>query len=294
MPAQSENKKHDFSLARPSRARHHYTCTLCSNTISQGQFYYRLDPHPMSRYYRGELPTYICLKCARVVGADLSLLESKYAPRSNSRRLPPSQVDTRYEQLAMRLDEPIQVVPAKVHLVNITAQLLDTLHLDPDEIFRITPAVFEELICDRLQEMDFHVQRVGSSTYQKDGGIDIIAYKIDTPFPFFMAVQAKHHKAPTIKTGPDAVRDLYGVIQTHKLNAGAIVTNTTFTPDAQFFARHHHRLLRLKDVTDLRRWLQNQYILDEYDLQEIPYEIEVCPGVVITIPHPHHIRQYQP
>jgi len=123
MPAQSENKKYNFSLARPSRARNYYTCTLCSNTISQGQYYYRLDPHPMSRYYRGELPTYICLKCARAVGADLSLLESKYAPRLSNQRLPSSHLDTRYEQLAMRLEEPIQVVPAKVHLVNITAQL---------------------------------------------------------------------------------------------------------------------------------------------------------------------------
>lgn len=83
------------------------------------------------------------------------------------------------------------------------------------------------------------------------------------------------------------VRDFYGVITSRNLpfHLGMIVTNTTFTPDAIWFAENNKTLLRLRDNKDLCRWLKNDFV-NEYEWREIPSEIELAPGVRITIPKP--------
>jgi hypothetical protein len=68
----------------------------------------------------------------------------------------------------------------------------------------------------------------------------------------------------------------------HGFNAGLLVTNTAFTPDAEWFAREHARLLRLRGFSDIGRWLELDFS-DDAEWREIPREIEVCPGVVIPI-----------
>jgi hypothetical protein len=131
--------------------------------------------------------------------------------------------------------------------------------------------------------MGFGVKQVGGHTYRKDGGIDIVAWPKQPEFPFFMAVQAKYHHSPKYKTGSPAIRDLISVVQNFPFHAGVLVTNTTFTPDAKWFAKQHSSIIRLRDIQDIRRWLENNF-LDEYDWREIPEKIEVCPGIIIEIP----------
>jgi hypothetical protein len=58
-----------------------------------------------------------------------------------------------------------------------------------------------------------------------------------------------------------------------------------FTPDAKWFAEQRPKLIRLRDIHDIRRWLENNF-LDEYDWREIPDEIVVCPGITVHIPKP--------
>lgn len=132
--------------------------------------------------------------------------------------------------------------------------------------------------------MGLGVQLVGD-VYRKDGGVDIIAYP-DTGcvFPFLLAVQVKHHRTNR-KTAVNDIRDLHGVItaRTSSFNMGVIVTNTSFTADAEWFADNNQTLLRLRDLKDLRRWLRNDFI-NEYEWREIPNQIELAPGVKVTIP----------
>jgi len=66
-------------------------------------------------------------------------------------------------------------------------------------------------------------------------------------------------------------------------NIGMIVTNTSFTPDAQWFADNNSRLLRLRDSKDLCRWMRHDFI-NEAEYREIPNEITVAPGVTIAVP----------
>jgi hypothetical protein len=62
-------------------------------------------------------------------------------------------------------------------------------------------------------------------------------------FPFTGAVQVKHHRSAAITTGPDAVRDLTGAIAAKPFNLGVVITNTTFTPDARWFAENQGNLI---------------------------------------------------
>ena len=134
--------------------------------------------------------------------------------------------------------------------------------------------------------MGYSVTRVGGHSYHKDGGIDVVACPENDAFPFLMAVQIKHHRSPTRKTGPGPVRELRGVVKSgFPFNAGVLVTNTTFTPDAHWAASQTPMLVRLRDMKDIQRWLEGNF-LDEYDWREMPEQIEVCPGVIVRIPKP--------
>jgi hypothetical protein len=64
---------------------------------------------------------------------------------------------------------------------------------------------------------------------------------------------------------------------------GMIVTNTSFTADAKWFANNNQTLLRLRDMQDLNRWMRNDFV-NESEWREIPEEIELTPGVTIKIP----------
>jgi restriction endonuclease Mrr len=149
-------------------------------------------------------------------------------------------------------------------------------------IHRITPEQFEEFICDRLSAMGLEPKRVGH-TNRKDGGVDIVFWpRSSSAFPFLGAAQVKHHRDPSAKEGPPNVRDFAGVLAGHVFNAGILVTNTSFSADAQWFAREHARLLRLREFKDIRRWMFDIFD-DDAEWREIPKSIELCPGLVIDL-----------
>ena len=171
----------------------------------------------------------------------------------------------------------------RIVAVPATRQIVHLLQRKPEEIYSLTPGQFEELICDRLSEMGFDPQLVGG-TYKPDGGVDIIACpRAPVAFPFLLAVQVKHHRISSIKTGPAAVKDLQAVMLHQPFNAGLIVTNTTFTPDAKWFAMQRPNLVRLRDITDVTRWIKGDFLCDE-EWREIPEAIELRPGLVIAVP----------
>ena len=82
--------------------------------------------------------------------------------------------------------------------------------------------------------------------------------------------------------GPGNVRDFAGAIAGHPFSAGIFVTNTSFTPDALLFADRHGGMVRLRDYTDVRRWMLGEFD-DEAEWREMPLSITLCPGVVVNI-----------
>ena len=171
--------------------------------------------------------------------------------------------------------------PYIVTLDDITPQYLTWLDEDPARIGSLTPEKFQYLIADRLEKWGLAVQLVGS-VYRKDGGVDIIAWP-RTGVPFLVAAQVKHHRTSR-STSVSGIRDFHGSLTSggSPFHIGLIVTNTTFSADARWFADQSRRLIRLRDARDLRRWLKDDYD-NEFEWREIPVKVTLAPGVEIEI-----------
>lgn len=172
--------------------------------------------------------------------------------------------------------------PVEIEIVDITADLVDKLLRNPDELYRIGAECFEDLVQNRIEAMGFKAQRI-TKTFSKDGGIDLLFWREDAPFPFLGAVQAKYHSSSNKKTGARDVRDFAGTLAALPIAVGVMVTNTAFTFDAQWVASKLHSHIRLRNQSDLRRWISGHFV-DALEWREIPAEIELCPGVRVRIP----------
>lgn len=172
-------------------------------------------------------------------------------------------------------------VEPRVELIGIGALLSAQLAADPSMLHQLSPGQFQEFLCDRLAAMGQEVKLVGG-VYEKDGGIDILFWpKSRNVVSVLGAVQAKHHRNPSTKVGSPIVRDFAGAISGRQFGAAILATNTAFTPDAEWFAREHARLIKLRDFGDMQRWIANDY---REERREMPDEIELCPGVIVKIP----------
>lgn len=256
---------------RFSRAKYPYVCAGCSQQIAKGWPYFRDEPHPFARLRSPQLTTHqLCLTCVLGEQAAHDFLGSLDDPR----QLP----------LGFELTQNgFLRFPPRVELVTVTQQVLQILAAEPDRLREATPEFFEELVCNRLSALGYDLERVGSSTFRKDGGVDIVAWPRAQLVPCLMAVQVKHTALLSRRMGPQPVRDLLGAVQTLGFNVGLLVTNTTFTPDARWVADQRPLLVRLRDIEDLRRWLREEF-LKEQEWRDLPRQIELCPGVIIDLP----------
>jgi transcriptional regulator with XRE-family HTH domain len=181
---------------------------------------------------------------------------------------------------------------ALVRVVDFSPDLLRFLQEDPTRLRSLTPDVFERFVAERMDRMGYNVTLTGA-TNRKDGGIDLIAVpKLASLGSYVIAGQVKHHQGVET-TGVDAVDRLLAW-KDSVFRAGLLVTNTSFTSDAVWKAHKdgNAHFLRLRDFTDLKRWLQDQYGSEE-DWREIPDQIELAPGVVIDIPRPRITSVFQ-
>lgn len=246
----------------------------------------------MARYRRGEAVKHICLKCAFMIGiarvkgpsTDGESVLIEFPPPiffEVGAALPSSQEPLL--QLALEFGADLrkgdELLPCNTHIeiVDVSTDLLEGLRRDPAELLSISPEQFEQFLCGRLSEMGLDSERVGS-IYAPDGGIDIVSWPRErSPFPFLLAVQAKHHADMARKVGPGAVRQMQAIVDRLPFQAGLIVTNTAFTANARWVAQNRPHLVRLRDFDDLKRWIFDNF-LDETEWREIPESIEYMPG----------------
>lgn len=255
---------------RESVAKQAYACASCDSIIRKYSRYYRFDPHPFARM-RGEAETkHYCIAC----------VEGREVVARFIHRLPPHLVDSR--QLRLDFKDDLIVRPAYVFLVSATRQLISQIEQDYSAIYRLEPGQFEDLIRDRFEQMGFTTEKVGH-TFRKDGGIDLLFWpRSGGAWPFLGAAQLKHHRKATTTTPVQDIREFRGAIGGLPIDIGVVVTNTTFTPDAEWLAQNRSPILRLRDMRSLRRWVAGNFI-DDADWRELPQEIELCPGVKIDL-----------
>jgi hypothetical protein len=247
-----------------ARAKYDYACSNCGVRIRRGDRHFRHDPHPYARIFRNQRTSHWCAACIDPIPVHVD-------PITRRRRI------RRISDGLLRLVEPV-----RVELVQVGPVITEWLARDPQAIYRITPEQFEEFVCDRLAAMGLEAARVGSIN-RKDGGLDVMFWpRRGAAFPFLGAAQVKHHKNPAFSEGPRSVRELAGTIANHPINAALLVTNTSFTPDAQWFARERAKLIRLRGFQDMKRWIAGEFE-DSNEWREIPSSLELCPGVTFPI-----------
>ena len=252
---------------RLTRAARSYECSYCQSSIRQYEPYVRLEPFGPTRQAGADV-LHFCKSCSIIGGW-----------------IPPTEWGggrvTDEDQLQLPFSRHVK--PTQVRLIDISETVWTGILTNPDELFQLNPAQFEEFVFERLCAMGLCAHRVGK-TNRKDGGIDSIFTPPKTfPFPFLGAVQAKHHRDPRLKVGPAPLRELQGVLSASRIfSAGMIVTNTTFTPDARDFAARNPTDLRLRDFSDLKRWIANNFT-DDAEWREIPDHIELCRGISVDL-----------
>jgi hypothetical protein len=175
--------------------------------------------------------------------------------------------------------------PYIVTLSPFSEEVLAWLLEDLERLKTLPPDKFQFFIADRLERFGLQAQMVGD-VYRKDGGVDIIAYPKVATVPFLLGVQAKHHRTAR-KTSVGDVRDFHSVLSSSNspFHMGMIVTNTSFTPDAEWFANNNKTLLRLRSLKDLQRWLREDFVND-HEWREIPDQIELAPGIIVPVVRP--------
>jgi len=216
------------------------------------------------------------------------LLPERNEPREDWKRRVESTISNGAPAVEAPAEDPLIVQPptgvqdVRVEFIDISQALYDRLIADPAELLSLTAERFEHLVADRLTAMGMTAKIMGHVN-ARDGGIDIVFFPHDTgSFPFFGAVQVKHHRSIRKTTGPDVVRLTAEAVSRHRFNVGMVITNTRFTPDAQWFAESYPALLRLRDFDDLMRWFRGNFS-DEREWREIPRILKLCRGVEVKI-----------
>lgn len=184
---------------------------------------------------------------------------------------------------ALRAELRPRDLTARIEVIDISPQVLQWLQTDPERVRELPPDKFEDLIANRLRAMNLRVEQVGT-TFTPDGGIDFLAVPNGCPIPYLLAVQVKHSRRERAVSVP-VVQRMSGIVASHPIDVGLIVTNTRFTEVARWAADQAGKRIRLRDFTDVKRWLQNRFHdVDVYD--ELPRVVRVTPDLAVPVPRP--------
>lgn len=165
-------------------------------------------------------------------------------------------------------------------IITASAPIWRVLQRDIQTIYQLSPPLFEEFIAERLERMGLHIRQTGS-TFTSDGGVDLIAWPKEGPFPFLLAVQVKHHSDQHRKVGPTPIKDMQTVVHTLPFHAGLIVTNTGFTPDAEWWASKSPGKIQLHDIESIRTWISGHSV--SHTLHRFPETIQLTSRLSIDL-----------
>ena len=168
----------------------------------------------------------------------------------------------KYEQLTSRFainfnaqifSEESRVVGSVVQVANV--ELMRWLKDHPNDLFRVHPGTFEQIVAEIFKDQGFDVEVLGSWN-EADGGIDIIAIRKDTlAGPFRVGIQCKRYvKTRVVKA--DLVWALEGRLDKFHLNKGVLATTAHFEKSVFSDLKDHLWRIELRDFEMLKRDLQ--------------------------------------
>lgn len=142
--------------------------------------------------------------------------------------------------------------------VNVISQsLLSRISNDYEELYRLTPRQFEEMVCELFERNGYEVTLTKQT---RDGGKDIIVTNRSMFGDFVFYVECKRYGLDK-PVSVHLVKQLYGTVLADRVNAGVFITSSFYTSPAHRFAKSVHKQLSLMDYNDLINAMQNTNIL---------------------------------
>ena len=165
-----------------------------------------------------------------------------------------SRLDGEFQNLGFELpvveQQVIKVVAPKILLAN--EALLRNLQDHPEDLYKISPRRFEELIAELLDDMGWTVEVTPAS---KDGGKDILAVLQTEIGSLLCLVETKLYR-PDRPVQVELVRQLYGTFLDHGANSAMLVTSSHFTRGAKAFQSKHQYQISLREYSDIISWIR--------------------------------------
>ena len=128
----------------------------------------------------------------------------------------------------------------------------DSIIANPELLKSINWRDFEKLLAYVLEKFEYEIE-LNRGT--KDGGVDIIAIKKDTPFgPNRYLIQAKRWKN---KVGVEPVRSLIWAHNEYRVTKSCLATTSAFTKGAWDLANQYKWQVELKDYEKIIEWIRS-------------------------------------
>lgn len=133
----------------------------------------------------------------------------------------------------------------------VNDELLKRLHKDPEYWYKISPHKFEKVIAEIFIRLGYYVDPTSKT---RDGGFDLYVASKKEIGIFLYLVECKRF-IPPHKVGVELIRNLHGVVDMNRANAGILVTTSYFTNDAINFQKKVKFQIQLRDYLNLQIWL---------------------------------------
>ena len=149
--------------------------------------------------------------------------------------------------------DPDLVAEIDVRVQAVSDALIRALAANPTLMHDLHSRQFEELMAELYTREGFEVELTPAT---RDGGVDLYLIRYTSFGRLLTIVDAKRNRVDR-PVGVGIVRQLYGVVEEKRANAGVVATTSFFSKDAQTFQERVGVRLALQDYTDLREMLRN-------------------------------------
>ena len=156
-----------------------------------------------------------------------------------------------------RLYEPASfglAVASPILFSGVEREILAYFGRHPELMYSLPPRKFEELVAAVFKQSGFEVELTPET---RDGGIDIIAVRMDRIVGKELCFIECKRYLPHNTVGIGVVQRLLGVVEQHKATKGVIVTTSSFTKDARLVALNTCNRLELSEYKQVAAWLAN-------------------------------------
>jgi HJR/Mrr/RecB family endonuclease len=140
-------------------------------------------------------------------------------------------------------------VKSDIQIINANA--LQWLKMRPENMYKLSPREFEELMAELMEKRGYKVDLTKAT---RDGGKDLIVARHDDFGNFIYYVECKQYR-PENAVGVNLVRELMGTVHADQVTAGILITSSYFSADAIAYSKKVRHQMSLVDFMRLREWL---------------------------------------